>query len=100
MTCRIVMFCVVHEALLAMQRLPSRPSLYHLGLQNLRVPIDTGHQSSTDGSSNCLGHLPLVDRPQSGLAIVLDPSHLGDIFGHDAEILFTPVSPPDISLKA
>lgn len=57
------------------------------GRQNFRVSVNTGHETETNSSPDGLGNLALVDGPQTRHVSVLYPTHRGDIFRHNREVL-------------
>ena len=58
-----------------------------LHVKDLRVSVHTRHETQSDGSSYCLGHLPLVDGTKTSVPVVLDPAHLTHIFRHHGKVL-------------
>lgn len=55
--------------------------------QDLRVSVNTWHETKSDCSADSLCNLPLVNWAQTGLTGVLDTAHGRHIFGHDGKIL-------------
>ena len=61
--------------------------LLHLNPQDLGMPMHARHQANANRSANSLRHSPLVSRSQASLPAVLDPTHIGHVFGHHTEVL-------------
>lgn len=66
------------------------PSL-HLRLkicrQDLRVPVDRGHQAKSHSPPDRLCNLPLVDGAQASLVSVSNAPQRRHVLGHDGEVL-------------
>lgn len=52
--------------------------------------ISTRHQTQGDSSSDGFGDFSLVDKSQAGLGSWFNATHVGNVFGHDGEVLCDP----------
>lgn len=57
------------------------------GLDQLRVDVNAGHDADANCSPHGLGHLAVIPRLEAGVLGVLDAAQLGDVLGHDSEVL-------------
>jgi hypothetical protein len=68
---------------------PVRHVALHM-LQELGVPMRRRQETNSDRATDRLGHPPLVNRSQSCLPRVQDPSHRCDILRQEIVVLLTP----------
>jgi hypothetical protein len=77
----------INQPLTFLSGLPLGPPLCKFGLENLRVPMNTGMNTHADGPSDGLGDLALVHGAKTGVLRVLNETHARHEVGHEGVVL-------------